>query len=350
MTKIAAETYQISGKDHNNRYQLGKFNSIRDIRITGTEDLPSINMKNFFTQFDTTVYCSWSRKDFVKLLYEACDWLNVSQGRAIEYIKALQDIETQEKLSNTQLFAHYESMDLIDLYLYWRDIQDVEKEIKPRLARIFRKGKLLSDEELDGKSTDRSRSEAFVFWLAGRLLKMGLGILQVDGIPKCVKHVGSIPDISLLWEEELVNVECKRIRSHSTCRERVEDAIDQIGKKKTVGIIALDCAQLIRERDYVVERDKKEIASGWAFSFLRREIFNNEVVPVLRKSEYKGYITGVILHSAYPVLTHKRVEQNNEVFRRDTDRSVVSIGSPFCASSTQLMLNIHNGFILTRAC
>src|SRR5207249_4222031 len=69
---------------------------------------------------------------------------------------------------------------------------------------------VLREDENPGTSTNRARNNAFVYLMAGKLIRAGVRVVAVDGIPAQGISCYTDADINFEWSGSVVNIECKR--------------------------------------------------------------------------------------------------------------------------------------------
>ena len=292
--------------------------------------------------FYTSVYRGIDQATLIKELEDACRALNVTRGRAKKYLALLRSFYDQENRSEEHLLAHFEAIDLVSLFKLWEKYISSCDRLKERLQKIFESGVHLSSHELGGRNTDKSRSDSFNFWLAGRMLAGGIDVRSIDRISvqdvvnsKQVATGHSSADIAFRWERTPMAVECKRVRSLNQLEKRVKEAISQINKLRgRCGVIALDCPSLYQRSGHVIERDHSETSDGRALDTLEHDVWYTRVESVAFSSKK---ILGVILCCDYPAFTNFRDQE----FRRDHQKSGVVIPRNGNSTSIRLMLEIQ---------
>ena len=60
-----------------------------------------------------------SARVYLQHLEDACNWLNLDKGRAIEYNKRLKQYNQREDRDEVDLLSYFESFELVEIYLLW---------------------------------------------------------------------------------------------------------------------------------------------------------------------------------------------------------------------------------------
>lgn len=188
--------------------------------------------------------------EHIQKLEAACEWLRIERGRAGQYKKYIVEFFEHDQRSPKHILAYFESTEIVDLFELWANRAEEFPGIMKKLASSIGKGPLLREEENVRTSANRARDDAFTYLVAGSLLQGGARILAVDGISAPNSECCSNADVTFMWNNETIEVECKRPRSESSMRERTKEARRQIeneGRQSRHGVVALDCSVLIRE-------------------------------------------------------------------------------------------------------
>ena len=234
--------------------------------------------------------------EYIEKLKDACEWLGISQGRAANYVRLLNEFAEGHR-SGEHIMACYESRDIVELYALWRDRVDAFPGLKDELQGVCRGGRDLSDEERNG-SNNGPRNDAFNYLVAGKLLASGVSVVSVNGIASENFTDQSNADVTFQWEDIYVNVECKRLQSEAQLPFRAKEARKQITRSGHCGIIALDCSALCRSAGYIFDNsDPVKAALGlskWLETYIRPQVLRSLSSDIL----------GFILSASIPARTY----------------------------------------------
>lgn len=242
----------------------------------------------------------------IKLLRDACNWLGVSSGRAVQYERAITEFWKNGPTTADHVLAHSESFEIIELYELW------EKEITrfigldEKIRSVFESGPLLREGENPKTSSNRPRNDAFVYILGGHLLRAQLNVTAVDGIVAKGNQCHTAGDITIQWKTESFDIQCKRPLKESMIEKRCNEAKKQIIGSKVgpgIGIVAIECSALIRPRGALVEKDSPEDAEKVYGQFIERR-----VIPVVAKT-FIPQILGSILYARGPAMIPTKTYQ-----------------------------------------
>jgi len=239
-------------------------------------------------------------------LTAACDWADISNGRAIQYKKLFKELYWTDKRSREHIFAYNELADLVEVYELWR--HEIEKfpGLKDKIKAAFGSGPVLREDERPANSGNRPRNDAFPILLAGKLNRAGIPVVAVDGAP--VTHSDSsasqdfsrflAADIVVTCKGTFVAIECKRPQSKDIIGERAGEARKQLNGKN--GIIAIDCSAALRPMEEIMDAPSE----GLALTSLDKRL-EVEAKPIV-KTEFRENVLGLILYMRAPVHTiHK---------------------------------------------
>ena len=101
--------------------------------------------------------------------------------------------------------------------------------------------------------------------MGGHLLRSSVEVLSVDGVPRKGYACRSAADLELCWQEEVVNIECKRPRKLEHLSKEAGKACKQLlnaDRGGGPGLVALDCSLFARPVDTFLEKD--DAPSAWA--------------------------------------------------------------------------------------
>lgn len=211
-------------------------------------------------------------------LKEALQWVGIEHGRAATYEKLLVEY-SQGQRSNEHFFAYYEATEILGIFDAWHNGANDFPGIQDKISFVFKKGTVLSENESASANSNRPRNDAFVYILAGKLLKGGEArIVSVDGIKNTRGHSAqasqeSPADIVLLFRESLIRVECKRPMNSATLDENVETAFRQLTDRTfshTWGILAVDASKIINRPGEYLEASSLDAGSKFLTDELER--------------------------------------------------------------------------------
>jgi hypothetical protein len=165
---------------------------------------------------------------------------------------------------------------------------------------VFSKGPVLREDENPDASTNKSRNEAFVYLLAGKLVRAGIKVIAVEGAIAQGTSCYTNADINLEWGRSAINIECKRPQTQEALTERVKEARQQLthpSRKGWAGIIAIDCSAFIRPLQRLLEADSAEDAERFLADSLKKA-----VVPKV-ETHLETTIPGCLLFARAPAMT-----------------------------------------------
>ena len=258
-------------------------------------------------------------------LKAACEWLDIEQGRAAEYIRLLDEFE-EGRLSGESILAYYESYEIVELYALWKERVDAFPGIKDKIQKVCKKGPILRENETTSSSNNRPRNDAFCFLVAGNFLAADISVVNVDGIASRHAICESNADFTFRWEESYFDVECKRLQSENQLLKRAEEARDQITQSGRCGIIAIDCSVLCRPAGTLLENSAPDDAE-----FRLSEWLRTNIGPKIR-SILSPKILGLILFLRVPAMTSVGMISSRANFRRDSISSWLVVGNPDCSN------------------
>ena len=248
---------------------------------------------------------AWRHKSAVmpERLKNALEWVGIEHGRVVEYERLLTE-HTQGQRSNEHFFAYYEAMEILSIFDSWHTRANDFPGIQNKISYVFKKGALLSENENPSANSNRPRNDAFVYVLAGKLLHGGEAyILSVDGIRNTkVKQAqtGQDPpsDIVLLFQENLIRIECKRPMSEATLDENAQAAFRQLtnSPSSTWGIIAIDASRIIRKPGEYLEASSLDAGTKFLTDELEKLLH-----PTAKRYNHET-ILGLIGFSSIPLV------------------------------------------------
>lgn len=221
--------------------------------------------------------------DCLRSLQMACEWLSIYRGRSAQYIKLVRELYEKDERSREHILAYSECCEIIDIYELWeaciKNFLGLERKIKA----VFRKGPILREDENPDASTNRPRNDAFVYLLAGKLIRAGLKVVAVDGIVAQGINCHKDADITLDRSGSAIDIQCKRPQSYTALIERVKEADQQLSRTNREGqkgIIAIDCSAFIRPPEHLIEKDSAEDAEKFLASSLGKAIIPTAKMPL----------------------------------------------------------------------
>ena len=235
--------------------------------------------------------------EYQKKLKDTCTWLGIQQGRATQYVRLL-DESGQERQSGEQIMSYYESHEIVELYELWRERVGAFPGLKDKIRRACQKGQVLSDDERESSSNNRSRNDAFGFLVAGNFLAAGISVVSVDGMAAGDFTCQSNADFTFRWEDIYINVECKRLQSETQLLKRAKEAEKQITRSGRCGIIAMDCSDLCRPAGTLLDNSDPD---GAEFGLSKR--LETDICPEVLRS-LSPAILGFILFVRIPAMTY----------------------------------------------
>lgn len=206
---------------------------------------------------------------------------------------------------------------------------------------MFGKGPVLHEDESPDNSSKRPRNDAFVFLLAGKLLKAGINVVAVDGTVVDCSGWKSDSDITLCHNRSAIDVQCKRPLTLTQMQKRVREACRQLMKSisgSQTGIVGLDCSAITRPIGTLIEKDSAEDAVN-----LLSDLMERDIVPNARAT-LEPNVFGLILFARSPAMTRKgqsTILAANGIpyrryFRPESVSSSLVVPNPKCAESGML--------------
>lgn len=181
--------------------------------------------------------------------------------------------------------------------------------LKGKIKSAFTSGPLLPEDERVDNSGNRPRNDSFVLLLAGKLHKVGIEVIGVEGLPRIKKIplTGKREKNYLesdIWVRHAgldISIECKRPSTFGAIEKRTHEARKQLDGK--VGIIAIDCSISLRPSEMILDAPTSEKAAN----FLSDQLAS-KAVPIVEKNLGPNVI-GAMLHMRTPIHTIDKVSQ-----------------------------------------
>lgn len=206
---------------------------------------------------------------------EALKWMGIEHGRATEYRRLCEEF-AKGKTSRMHFFIYNESCEIIDIYSAWKDKIVNFPGLEAKIRAVFVKGHVLREMENHKTSSNRSRNDAFVYVVAGKLLHVpNVTLLSVDSIPNRTIQEAMTEnlsnDIVMRLNGLIVKVECKRPMKAVSLNGNVKKAVKQLEKDKDcAGIVAADLSRSIREDYQYLEASVVRKASDFISSEVQK--------------------------------------------------------------------------------
>lgn len=243
------------------------------------------------------------RSLILEILKAALSWSGIEKGRVIKYQTMFSEIIEGKEKTRDHLFAYNELAELIEIYQLWENLILEFPGLKTKIKTAFTGGPLLPEDEQVKNAGNRPRNDSFVLLLAGKLNRVGLEILGVEGIPRTKKPQVVEQRMLKFLESDIwlnhsnldIEIECKRPRSLGAIPKRVQKAQKQLNGK--VGIVAIDCSVSLRPSGMILDASTPEKASNFLSDLLA-----SKVVPIVQ-NELDSNVIGAILHMRTPVHT-----------------------------------------------
>lgn len=279
--------------------------------------------------------------EHLKSLQRACKWMGIAQGRAAEYIRLIREFFEKGKRSRKHILVYNESCEVVDIYKFWRRYVSEFPGLYEKIIKVCKKGPVLREDEKPCSSSNRPRNDAFVYFLAGKLIRAGIEIMAVDGIVRKGTRSHRDADITFRWNGILVDIQCKRPQTENALEKRVKEASKQLANPKRqgqIGIIAIDCSAFVRPPGKLLEKDSGRRAEEFLSQCLAKKI-----KPQI-KTMFGKTILGFLLFARAPHMALIKispvVSPRGEHFRSYRPESIstfLGIGNP-TFSTTVLQL------------
>ena len=239
-----------------------------------------------------------SADEYIRNLETACKFLKIERGRAREYVRHLVEFNRAETLTPEHLLAYYESCVIEELFdLLWKNYFEVFPGIEKKIRKACAKGPFLREDEMPKTSSNRPRNDAFCYLVAGKFLSAAISVVSVDGISSRHFTCETSADLTFLWENKHVSVECKRPQSQEAMRGLAKKALKQLSSTGGCGIIAIDCSVICRPNGTVFEASSQEEAEYELY-----EQLSHDILPELNSMSAE-LLLGFLLFSRIPAMT-----------------------------------------------
>ena len=85
----------------------------------------------------------FSKAELLEKLRAACQWANISHGRAAQYASLIEEFFSGRGDSAEHVLACYEALDVVTVYHQWKDKVSMFPRLMRKLRRAINKGRLL---------------------------------------------------------------------------------------------------------------------------------------------------------------------------------------------------------------
>jgi hypothetical protein len=237
--------------------------------------------------------------NLLSTLRNACTWLGTTRGRATQYETLIQEFFEDHQRSREHILAYHESCEIIELYELWESRINRFPGLDRAMKKVLGKGPILHEDEHPEGSSNRPRNDAFVYLLAGKLLRAGVKIVAIDGVDVDGVHHHEKVDIIVKWYSSIIDIECKRPQTKEALDSNVERAYNQLqrlNRHNPLGIIAINCSAFIRPLGTLLEEDSAERAE----EFLSRLLLDQIGSKV--QTRFEPIILGFLLFARIPAM------------------------------------------------
>lgn len=237
----------------------------------------------------------------VRSLLAACDWIGTKRGRAAQYGRLIREYFEGVK-SREHILAYNESCEITDIYELWKTNINNFPNLHDKIRSTFSKGPILREDEKSHTSSNKARNDAFVYLLAGKLIRGGMNVVAVDGILSKHARCHSEADITFDWNGAAIDIECKRPQTRGMVQMRVKEACRQLTKPKRLGrpgIVSLDYSAFIRCPGELIEKNSAEEADKFLAQLLEGEVTKQMVEC------FNSTILGLLLFARVPAMIRK---------------------------------------------
>lgn len=223
----------------------------------------------------------------------ACEWMDIKKGRASQYQKFIKEFYDEDIRSREHILAYKEGFEITNIYELWKSSIANFPGLEQKVKQIFKKGPILREDERPDTSSNRPRNDAFVFLLAGNLIKSGVKVIAVDGIIAQGYSCDQDADITFVWQDSPIDIQCKRPQSEQAITKRVKEARQQLRRG---GIIALDCSAFVLPGGHLIESSSELKALK-----ILDDAIDSMVIPKVAKHLDFGFL-GFLVFGRAPAL------------------------------------------------
>jgi hypothetical protein len=213
--------------------------------------------------------------------------------------RLLREFDEQGERSWPHYMAANESFEVTEIHRLWRLRFDGFPGLRERVAECLSSGTVVPEDELARTGSNKPRNDAFVYWVAGRLLDAGVGVVGVDGIGQGGRQLDGTWDVVMEWEGEKLAVECKRPYSPAGLGPCLRRGVNQIRRGGVAGMVALDCSRVVRPMEgqgVVLEASSPEAA--WARLADRLQ----GLLKVVHRPSPRWGVLGLVLFARAPAM------------------------------------------------
>jgi hypothetical protein len=227
---------------------------------------------------DTTPYLKKAHyTGHLQILQAACEWMNIERGRATRYGQLIREFFADGTRSREHILAHNESWEITDIFELWEASINNFPGLKQKIKAVFSGGPVLREDERPDTSSNRPRNDAFVYLLAGKLIRAGVKVIAVDGIAAQGIGCPSDVDITFDWNGSAVDIECKRPQTQKALGKRLREACQKLTGQ---GIIAVDCSAFIRPPEKLLGADSAEEAERFLAQSMEKAVTPEAKTPL----------------------------------------------------------------------
>ncbi|HNZ65031.1 MAG TPA: hypothetical protein PKJ10_04265 [Smithella sp.] len=289
-------------------------------------------------EYDKSHHRVSNYQNHIQLLNDACEWMDIDKGRAKQYQSLIKQFFEDDERSREHILAYNESCEITEIYELWKTQIDYFSGLERKIRLVFGKGSLLHEYENPANSSSRSRNDAFVYLLAGKLVKAGIKVVAVDGIVVDNSLLKSNADITLCHNQAVIDIQCKRPLRLNQIQKRIKEARKQLMESTSgneAGIVGLDCSAVIRPIGTLIETGSAEDSVNYLGDLMERKI-----VPIIHKI-LDPVVVGFILFARSPAMTRKGQSAilstdgvpYRRYFRPESISSSLIVPNPICSES-----------------
>lgn len=261
-------------------------------------------------------------------LSDACKWAGVAEGRIRDYQKHLEKSHVEKTHSRETLLSTTDILDILDVWEFWKVHENNFPGIRKKIRRVIENGPILPEDENIKISDNRARNDLFVYHFAGRLIQAGVEVLSIDGIAGGNYRSISHGDIVCTFQNEEIEIECKRpqkLTSINSCAREARKQIQRSGKK---GCMALDCSKAIRPTGTVFDFSNDDKAGNTLLDQIEVDIVSKI------KSHLKHNVLGAFLLLSTPAM--KKIKESTIL---NTQGTPFNQYTPFSVSTVLITSN-----------